>query len=1595
MNVSAGAAVRRMSRWTRVGFVAGVVALSCSPSASNRGGRKETTSTTSEALSAGTPWFPVGPLGASPNLGPLFDVATTVGLSETGRGTSVAANPQNPFDVYLGTAGGGLWEAPNLGFSTTSSGAPPPSGTPSVNPWSLIFTGGTTGAQAIGSIALDPTTCDGTRCGTIWVGTGEAGIRRETFGGTGLYKLVFGTSGGEIPFSAYFPTQEPGSANITGASIGSLALFKPSGASANRVYFTVTAAVTSSGYDATVFAPPPSTGYGVYMFDDNNPTTPIARENVPPGDPVDQNLPGSVVLTTDGTGNSFLVAGFYNRGLYRKSLPSGNWCPLDAGAPPVSGCPAPSTVLQNVSTTRVDHVGLASSGSTVMAAFSDCSNVWSGNGGGVNSFQCPSSQFVSHDGGATWTAGKSSPDPTCVNDRTLCTYSNYDHGLAVSPQNSNELYFGGFNVDVSLDGAQSFSTKLHDVHPDIHAVFPSPTTWNAQAQPGSGTQHLLYVACDGGLGINLLDPANADGNIPLGIPQPPVFSIDRLGVLPCPTGQTCTTAVMAGTNDNGTVLYNGGRYWKTLSSADVADTQFISSNQGLITWYAMQPTFLSTTSGPTVNTLTSRIPFASVTDVDGTEFGKTFGTATDPSTNDPSTQDGHGKMMLEPFVRDPVSNNFYFGTDRVYQVSGSALASNPSSALLTAISPRLSDALGACTRPGTDARGTCPQFQFCVSGQCRNYYTDIEKTDAISAIGSRGDHVFVGMYSGEFYKQGTGGTFVQVTNIPSKRPCSAKDIGVAATLAGTALGPTPFDSNAMANATGTPTTRCAPITSIDVKPNTTNQAYVTVGGFNNAQKHVFLYTNNGATDNWQSLTDGALLNNAPDTAAIVIRADPTVAGHTLLGTDVGLFERTADDSSGPWKVVPTVPSVPVDDVIFDPSLGRAYAGTHGRGVYMTVNNPVVEVFAGWMDPSKCPPNQPCIWDLLVYGQGFQQSGLSNPACTVNILDENGNVCTGGTADAFSGKTIQVLNSNGMIGQTVFNESDGKTVIAACFNGNCIGPSGTVPISACEPDATHPNRIISAVQVLCPNNNGVTVNVGKNCPQLQSPPATDWNPMLTGDPPPSSAPPITTVTLVAALDGMPLEALCSVTVPIFASDGHDDIIDRARTAFASSPTCQAAGVQVSPKPPTGGGDGEDFGAGDALHLTAPNAVGRALYVASITDPSSVGAPGICQRYDDFPGYATNQLDIMDTTFSTAPGGARGGSVTYTEVSPLGRCVITVPTTAGESAAAIAQSILNAYQAAYPTDSNPGCPYSSNPGDLVATSPFVPLAPGTLNSIAATEVDVCLNDTGVGFSIGPNGVPLFAATLSQAALFATGSLVIKDGTKVTEPADGFALVANAGSTQTALSPDVSVGAIVSVASVTLSDRDNVPGIIKTSGTVTLGNQDTIGGPIISSTGVVLPDLSQYQVTFPTQFKPGLTVQNGATATLAPGAYLATTIQSQSKLKLSTGTYFFTQIDVEPQTTVSLDDTNGPVIINLRDSAILRGAITSTRGGDPRLRIDFVGTSAFQLNAPFSGTAVAPNAEMDLAPGNGATYRGSFFAKNIVVADANNVIVHLPPQ
>jgi hypothetical protein len=119
----------------------------------------------------GTTWFPVGP--APVTQGQTYTHGLRVDVA--GRAGAIAINPNNAQEIYLGTPNGGVWHSTDGGQHWRPRSDQEES-------------------LAIGALALDG--CSPAGCDTIYAGTGENGIRRDTYRGAGL--LIGHMSGGEF-----------------------------------------------------------------------------------------------------------------------------------------------------------------------------------------------------------------------------------------------------------------------------------------------------------------------------------------------------------------------------------------------------------------------------------------------------------------------------------------------------------------------------------------------------------------------------------------------------------------------------------------------------------------------------------------------------------------------------------------------------------------------------------------------------------------------------------------------------------------------------------------------------------------------------------------------------------------------------------------------------------------------------------------------------------------------------------------------------------------------------------------------------------------------------------------------------------------------------------------------------------------------------------------------------------------------------------------------------------------------------------------------------------------------------------------------------
>ena len=91
----------------------------------------------------------------------------------SGRVMSIAVNPKNKFEYYVGVASGGVWKTVNDGTT-----------------WTPVFDG--EGSYSIGWVALDPNDSS-----VVWVGSGESNSQRSVSYGDGIYRSVDGGKGWE------------------------------------------------------------------------------------------------------------------------------------------------------------------------------------------------------------------------------------------------------------------------------------------------------------------------------------------------------------------------------------------------------------------------------------------------------------------------------------------------------------------------------------------------------------------------------------------------------------------------------------------------------------------------------------------------------------------------------------------------------------------------------------------------------------------------------------------------------------------------------------------------------------------------------------------------------------------------------------------------------------------------------------------------------------------------------------------------------------------------------------------------------------------------------------------------------------------------------------------------------------------------------------------------------------------------------------------------------------------------------------------------------------------------------------------------------
>jgi hypothetical protein len=616
----------------------------------------------------GDQWVPIGPA----------PIAGFFNSSATGRATAIAVNPKNADQVWVGAAAGGVWYSLNGGKNWTPESDFEDS-------------------LAIGAIALDD--CSALGCPSIFVGTGENAVRRDTYYGAGL--LVGGVTGLQDVSVAW--TQRTGTSGVVDfrfASIVDIVLDPTTAGAAKRIWVALSSGVTSSSSGSTVTAPAPTGGYGIYRS--NNRGTTWSKVAVP-GSGTTQPTD----LEIDPGNASTLFAGFMARGLFRTKDKGTTWCPLNKGVVQSvpAGCPAP--MLPHVWSEPFDHVEIAiapSNPQIVYASFGVCADRLIQD--------CVPSVWRSTNGGNTWTKRTTAvPENQPGFGIDASVYSRYTHALTVDPTNPNRVFLGGLKLwrtdDItagatatwveseSLGAPEAFGAIIHPDHREI--VF-------APSKPAR-----VYDTSDGGFHLS-----NSGGKTwAVGSDDLQITGFHGIATSPK------TLTIIGTSQDNAGAQWEGTKEWDHLpccgdggsSFLDWDDplTMYAGSNWGTVkrstnggdTWYDI--------TGDWLDTVTPRLFYA-------------------PIVQAPS----------------PVSGNhaIYFGTNQLWK--NTRKHTDPADLVAiewVAISPTL-------------ATGSFPEIVTADNDQMQAAKPNggVNVITAIGVAKSNPDRVYIGYYGGEIFR---------------------------------------------------------------------------------------------------------------------------------------------------------------------------------------------------------------------------------------------------------------------------------------------------------------------------------------------------------------------------------------------------------------------------------------------------------------------------------------------------------------------------------------------------------------------------------------------------------------------------------------------------------------------------------------------------------------------------------------------------------------------------------------------------------------------------------------------------------------------------
>ncbi|HKO91338.1 MAG TPA: hypothetical protein VJU61_09310, partial [Polyangiaceae bacterium] len=189
---------------------------------------------------------------------------------------------------------------------------------------------------------------------------------------------------------------------------------------------------------------------------------------------------------------------------------------------------------------------------------------------------------------------------------------------------------------------------------------------------------------------------------------------------------------------------------------------------------------------------------------------------------------------------------------------------------------------------------------------------------------------------------------------------------------------------------------------------------------------------------------------------------------------------------------------------------------------------------------------------------------------------------------------------------------------------------------------------------------------------------------------------------------------------------------------------------------------------------------------------------------------------------------------------------------------------------------------------------------------------------------------------------------------------------------------LGSIVSVGAVRLAGSTSLSGAVSSGGDITASGA-SIGGAQQANASLDDFRTLRWNVTFPGGALPDLQLEAGRARVLYPEVYGKVSLAAGATLYLRSGTYHFGSLLAAAGSSIVLESSGGPVVVNVENELRLEGAVSGLGGVTPQLFIGYAGSRTAFVGGSFSGTLVAPRARVSLL---GGSHQGQVLARTVNV-------------